>query len=345
MTASRTFASDNNAGVHPEVMAALAAANEGHVHAYGDDPYTQEAIGHFRRHFGEQVAVHFVFNGTGANVSALGALMRSYEACICPETAHINVDECGAFEHLVGGKLLTVPTSDGKLTVELVEASIHDVGVEHHIQPRVVSITQATEYGTVYTPHEIRAIAGAAHAHGLWLHMDGARIANAAVSLGCSLREASLDAGVDVLSFGGTKNGILMGEAVVFADPTMAPGFKYVRKQSMQLASKMRFMAAQFTALLQDDLWWRNASHANAMAALLAEKMASVPGIEVFQRVQANEVFARMPAENIVPLQDVADFYVWDEPRSEVRWVTSWDTTESDVERFAAAALRLARSV
>ncbi|MDZ4655725.1 MAG: low specificity L-threonine aldolase [Coriobacteriia bacterium] len=338
MTGGRTFASDNNAGVHPAVLDAIAAANVGHVHAYGDDPYTSQAVGHLRRHLGEQVAVYFTFNGTGANVSGLSALMRSYEACICPESAHINLDECGAVERLSGGRLLTVPTPDGKLTPELVEGRIWGVGVEHHSQPRVVSITQATEYGTVYTPDEVRAIAEVAHAHGLWLHMDGARIANAAASLECTLRDITLDAGVDVLSFGGTKNGILMGEAVVFADPEMAVDFAYVRKQNMQLASKMRFIAVQFAALLEGDLWLKNARHANAMAALLAERMAEVPGIEISQSVQANEVFARMPAGHIAALQAVADFYVWDERNSEVRWVTSWDTTEEDVETFAAAA-------
>jgi threonine aldolase len=341
VSAARTFASDNNAGVHPAVMDAIVAANAGHVHAYGDDPYTAEAVGHLRRHLGEQAAVYFVFNGTGANVSGLSAVMRSFEACICPETAHINMDECGAVERLTGGRLLTVPTPDGKLTPELVEARIWGVGVEHHSQPRVVSITQATEYGTVYTPDEVRVIARTAHAHELKLHMDGARIANAAASLGCDLRDITFGAGVDILSLGGTKNGILMGEAVVFADPAMARDFSYVRKQSMQLASKMRFTAVQFTALFEGDLWLRNARHANEMAALLAERMAEVPGIRLLQRVQANEVFAYVPAEHVAALQAVADFYVWDERTSAVRWVTSWDTTQADVERFVAAALTL----
>lgn len=341
MTAHRTFSSDNNAGVHPEVLRAIEAVNAGHQHAYGDDPHTAEAVSHLRRHLGEDAAVYFVFNGTGANVCGISAFMRSYGACICPATAHINVDECGALEHLIGGKLLTVATPDGKLTPEMVVGRIRGVGVEHHSQPQVVSITQATEYGTVYTPAEVRALADVVHAHGLRLHMDGARIANAAASLGCSLRDITLGAGVDVLSFGGTKNGALMAEAVVFADAGCAADFKYVRKQSMQLASKMRFVAAQFSALLDGDLWLANARHANVMAALLAERMAGVAGVTISQPVQANEVFARIPADAIVPLQAETGFYVWDERTSEVRWVTLWDTTESDVESFCAAAAEL----
>lgn len=341
MSRGRTFASDNNSGIHPEVLAAIAAANDGHVHAYGDDPYTAEAVAHLRRHLGEDVVPYFVFNGTGANVSAITSLMRSYEACICPETAHINMDECGAVERASGGKLLTVATPDGKLTPELIEGRIWGVGEQHHSQPKVVSITQATEFGTVYTPAEIRAIADTTHAHGMWLHMDGARIANAAVSLGCTLQETTFGAGVDVLSFGGTKNGILMGEAVVFANAEMAPDFLYVRKQSTQLASKMRFVAAQFSALLSGDLWLRNARHANEMAALLAEGMGALGGVDIFQQVQANEIFARIPAEHVAALQAVADFYVWDESDSSVRWVASWDTTREDIDAFVSAAQSL----
>lgn len=342
MSAGRTFASDNNSGAHPAILDAITRANVGHVHAYGDDPYSAEATGHLRRHLGEDAAVYFVFNGTGANVSALSAVMRTYQACICPETAHINMDECGAVERLTGAKLLTVATPDGKLTPALVEERIWGVGVEHHSQPRVVSITQATELGTVYSAGEVRALADVVHAHGMLLHMDGARISNAAASLGCGLRETTLGAGVDILSFGGTKNGLLMGEAVVFADPVLAPDFKWVRKQSVQLASKMRFIAVQFTALLEGDLWLENARHANAMATLLAQGMATVPGIEILQDVQANEVFARIPAEWIAPLQAVADFYRWEERSPDVRWVASWDTTRDDVETFVSAARELA---
>lgn len=336
MRSGRTFASDNNAGVHPSVLEAITSVNVGHEHAYGDDPYTAEAIGHIRRYLGDQAEVFFAFNGTGANVTGLCALMRPFEACICPQTAHINLDECGAVERLTGGKLLPVPTSDGKLTPALIEERVWGVGVQHHSQPRVVSITQATEYGTVYTPDEVRAIARAVHDRGMWLHMDGARISNAVASLGCSLHDVTLGAGVDVLSLGGTKNGILMGEAVVFADAEMAVDFAFVRKQAMQLASKMRFVAAQFTALFTDDLWLENARHANAMAARLAEAAETV-GVEIVQRVQANEVFARIPAQAVAGLQAVADFYVWDERDSVVRWVTSWDTTEADIDEFATA--------
>jgi threonine aldolase len=338
-SAKRGFASDNASGVHPAVMAAIAEANAGHVHAYGDDPWTRAAEDAVRREFGPDAQVFFVFNGTGANVTALQALMRPFEYVICPATAHINCDECGAPERFTGGKLAPVTTPDGKLTPALIESAIEGVGFEHHSQPRVVSVTQATEYGTVYRPDEMAAIVAAARAHGLRVHVDGARLANAAASLGCSLGEAC--AGADVVSFGGTKNGAMIAEAVVFLDPALAADFRYVRKQSAQLASKMRFIAAQFTALLTDDLWRRNASHANQMAAALAEGVRDVPGVRVTQAVDANEVFAVLPAEATARLREEFDFYVWDERTGEVRWVTSWDTTEDDVARFVAALERV----
>ena len=333
--AVRGFASDNASGAHPLVMAAMSEANAGHVHAYGADPWTERAHELMRREFGSQVETFFVFNGTGANSTALQALIRSYEAVICPASAHINTDECGAPERFTGGKLLAVDTPDGKLTPALIEGSITGVGFEHTSQPAVVSITQSTEYGTVYRPDELRAIAETARAHGLRLHVDGARLSNAAAALGCSLREAC--AGADVLSFGATKNGAVLAESVVFFDPTLSDGFKYVRKQSAQLASKMRYVSAQYVALLEDGLWRRNAENANAMAALLADRVRTVPGVRITQAVDANEVFAILPREVIGPLADEYDFYVWDERADEVRWVTSWDTTTEDVERFAAA--------
>ena len=335
---TRGFASDNASGVHPEVMAAIASANAGHAHAYGDDQWTVRALDLFRHHFGEHAEAFLVFNGTGANVTALQALMRPFESVICPATAHINVDECGAPERFCGGKLVDVVTPDGKLTPSLVESAIEGVGFEHHSQPRVVSITQSTEYGTVYSPPELSAVVGTAHAHGLRVHVDGARLANAAVSLGCSLVEAC--AGADVVSFGGTKNGALLAEAVVFLDPALAADFRYIRKQSAQLSSKMRFSSAQFIALLEGDLWRENAEHANAMAARLAQRVRDTGGVRITQPVQANEVFAVLPQAAIPGLQAEFDFYTWDERTGEVRWVTSWDTTEDDVERLAEAVAR-----
>jgi threonine aldolase len=335
----RGFASDNAAGVHPDVLEAISAANVGHAHAYGDDEWTRRAEELFRRHFGPSAETFIVFNGTGANVTALQALMRTYEYVICPETAHINVDECGAPDRFTGGKLHGVATPDGKLTPALIEGAIAGVGFEHHVQPRVVSVTQSTEYGTVYTSAELAAVVETARAHGFKIHLDGARLANAAASLGCSLGDAC--AGADVVSFGGTKNGAMLAEAVVFLDPALADGFRYIRKQSAQLSSKMRYCSAQFVALLEGDLWMRNAEHANRMAALLAERVASIPGVRITQPTDANEVFAVLPPEAIEPLQREFDFYVWDERTGEVRWVASWDTTEEDVARFAVGIERV----
>ncbi|TDB37014.1 MAG: low specificity L-threonine aldolase [Actinobacteria bacterium] len=335
------LASDNASGAHPDVMAALVAANTGHAHAYGNDEWTRTAKQTMKRHFGDQAETFFVFNGTGANVTALSAVMRSYHAVICAQTAHINCDECGAPERFTGGKLLPVATPDGKLTPSLVEGAITGVGVEHHSQPRVVSLTQSTEYGTTYRPEEIAAIASVAHAHGLVLHVDGARISNAAAFLGCTLGEMITDTGVDVLSCGGAKNGMVFGEAVVFVDPELAEGFAFVRKNSAQLASKMRFISAQFEALFGGDLWLQNAAHANEMAHRLASEMQGIPGVEITQAVEANEVFARVRRELIEPLREVADYYLWDERSDEVRWVTSWDTTNGDIDRFVGAARAL----
>lgn len=330
----RGFASDNASGVHPDVMTAIAGANVGHAHAYGYDEWTARAEELFKRHFGQQAEAFCVFNGTGANVTALQALMRPFESVICAATAHINVDECGAPERFTGGKLVDVPAPDGKLTPTLIERAIAGVGFEHHSQPRVVSITQSTEYGTVYSAGELAAVVAAARTHGLRVHVDGARLANAAVSLGCTLAEAC--AGADVVSFGGTKNGAMLAEAVVFRAPDLAADFRYIRKQSAQLASKMRFASAQFVALLEGDLWRENALQANRMAALLAERVSAIDGVRVTQPVEANEVFAVLPLAAIAPLQAEFDFYTWEERTGEVRWVTSWDTTPEDVIRFAS---------
>jgi threonine aldolase len=337
---TRSFASDNNAGAHPEVIAALARVNDGHVRAYGDDPYTASAVVRLREHLGAAAEIFFVYGGTGANVLGLQALMRPHEAVICSQHAHIHVDECGAPERFIGCKLVGVDAPDGKVTPQAVLARLGVVGNEHHSQPRVVSISQATEYGTVYTPDEVRALAETAHAHGLWLHVDGARLANAAASLGVPLRAITGDAGVDVLSLGGTKNGLVGGEAVVFFDPVRAEHFRFMRKQGMQLPSKMRFIAAQFEALFTDDLWLWSAQHANAMAHRLAERVRGIQGVTITQSVDANAVFALLPPHVIPALQEEFFFYVWDESRSEVRLMASWDTTTEDVDAFASTIAR-----
>jgi threonine aldolase len=347
----RSFASDNNAAVHPAVMKALAAANQGHVVAYGDDAFTESAVRTFKRHFGKDVEVSFVFNGTAANCLSLKALTSSYQAVICADAAHIYVDECGAPEKFTGCKLLPLPTKNGKLTAEAVRSAYHGIGDQHHVQPRVISITQATEVGTIYQPDEIRALARFAHEHGMYLHVDGARIANAAASLGSTLSQATRDLGVDVLSFGATKNGAMGAEAVVFFPtdpkengvPQVSPplrdlglcrDFKFYRKQGMQLASKMRFISAQFQALLSGDLWLRNARHANRMAQLLHDELSKFPDIKIVHPVEANGVFAQIPRHAIPKILKRYFFYVWDEKQSVVRWMCSWDTTEDDVKQF-----------
>jgi threonine aldolase len=335
MKPSRSFASDNNSGIHPEILKAISAANQGHVVGYGDDPYTQAAIRKFREHFGHDVDVFIVFNGTAANCLSLIALTRSFHAVICSEAAHIYTDECGAPEKFTGCKLIPVPAADGKLTVESVSRAYHGIGDQHHVQPRVISITQATEVGTVYAPDEIKQLAGFAHERRMFLHLDGARIANAAASLGQSLRQATRDLGVDVLSFGGTKNGLMGAEAVVFFDRKLSRGFLYFRKQSMQLASKMRFISAQFEALLSKNLWLKNAQHSNRMARLLEKEIRKIPGIEIVYKVEANGVFAKIPRHAIAKLQRRYFFYVWNEEHSIVRWMCSFDTTEQDVKQFA----------
>jgi len=332
----RGFASDNNAGVHPNILTALTEVNEGHVIAYGDDSYTVKASAQLRDIFGQETEVFFVFIGTAANVLGLSSVTQSYNAVICPETAHINVDECGAPEKFSGCKLLTCSTPDGKLTVDMIASHMHGIGFEHHVQPRMVSITQVTELGTVYTVDEIREIARYTHEHGMLLHMDGARISNAAVSLGNNFYEMTGGAGVDVLSFGGTKNGMMYGEAIVFFDQDLCKDFKYRRKQGIQLASKMRYIAAQFSAFLENELWKENASHANRMARKLYASVKDIPGLEVSQKVESNAVFARIPSHVIPALQDEFFFYVWDEELSEVRWMCSFDTTEADIESFAS---------
>jgi threonine aldolase len=331
---ARSFASDNNAGVHPEVLEAIASANRGHVVAYGDDPYTRSAMKKFEEHFGVDIAVFFTFNGTGANVLGLQALTRSFQSVLCSDYAHIYTDECGAPEKHTGCKLIPLAHQDGKITLDSVRHAYHGIGDEHHSQPRVISITQSTEMGTVYRPEEIQALAHFAHERGMLLHLDGARIANAAASLGQNLRQATRDLGVDVLSFGGTKNGILGGEAVVFFEPQLSQDFLYLRKQSMQLASKMRFIAAQFEALLSNDLWRRSAEHANRMARLLEKEVSRISGVRVVWEVEANGVFAQIPRHSIEKLKQHYFFYMWIEEESIVRWMCSFDTTEEDIGKF-----------
>ena len=312
----------------------MAAANVGHVPAYGDDPYTHEAVSRIRRELGEDAEVFLVFSGTAANVLCLQGMVRSHHAVICAETAHMHVHECGAAEKHIGCKLLPIPSPNGKITVTGIREHLHDIGDEHHVQPRAVTITQATEYGTVYTPQEIRAIADYAHSHSLLLHMDGARLFNAAAYLDVPLKAITSAAGVDALSFGGTKNGLAAGEAVVFFKQVLADDFEFKRMQGMQLSSKMRFIAAQFSALLTNDLWKRSASHANSMARLLARGLSEIDGITLTQEVQANEVFAIMPEKVIPKVQELWPFHVWNAKTSEVRLIASFDTTEEDVADF-----------
>lgn len=335
----RSLGSDNHSGVHPHVLEAIVAANADHAPAYGADETTARALACFRAHLGEQADVFLTFGGTGANVLGLQALMRSWQAVIAASTAHINVDEAAAPEKFIGAKILDIATPDGRLTVEDI-ADVHwRVGDAHQVQPAVVLITESTEYGTVYRPEEIRAIADITHDRGMHLYLDGARIANAAASLGVPLRALTTDAGVDVMSFGGTKNGAMFAEAVVVLNPDLDLGtsLNHLRMQSMQLASKMRYPAAQFVALLDGDLWRRNAGHANAMATRLADGVRNLPGLTITQEVQANAVFATIPPAVTPGLQAVMPFHVWDAKTNEVRWVCSWDTTPAEIDGFIDA--------
>ncbi|HRX10138.1 MAG TPA: low specificity L-threonine aldolase [Draconibacterium sp.] len=337
------FASDNNSGVHPEILKAIETANQGHAVGYGNDVYTQKAIEIFKEKFGAETEVFFVFNGTGANVLGLSTVTHSFNSIICAETAHIQEDECGAPEKFTGCKLLPVEPVNGKLTPELIHHHLKGFDFEHHSQPRVISISQVTEMGTVYEPLEIIALADLAHKNGMLLHMDGARIANAAVSLNLDFKAFTKDCGVDILSFGGTKNGMMMGEAVLFFNPELTQLTKYIRKQSMQLYSKMRFVSAQFIAYFENDLWKKSATHANKMAKLLEAEVAKIPEIKLTQPVDANGVFAIVPKEIIKPLQEKFFFYIWNETSSEVRWMTSFDTTEEEILGFSGWIKQLIR--
>jgi threonine aldolase len=331
---SRGFASDNNAGVHPEVLKEMLAVNTGHTIGYGSDVYTDKAKELFRKHLGESAEIFFVFNGTAANVLGLTGVTRSWNSVITAFSAHIEQDECGAPEKFTGCKVLSVDSADGKITVEKVAKHMHGFDFEHHSQPKVISITQATEMGTVYSKDEIVELSAFAHENNMLLHMDGARLANAAVSLDLPFKNFTTDAGVDILSFGGTKNGMMFGEAVCFLKPGLSENFKYIRKQGMQLASKMRFISAQYIAYFGNDLWKRCAAHSNAMAGLLYDKVKDVKGLRITQKVQSNGIFVIIPHTIAEKLRQEYFFYPWNEETSEYRWMTSWDTTEEDIRNF-----------
>jgi threonine aldolase len=338
----RAFASDNYAGAHPEVLAAIAEANADHAVSYGADPWTAGATELLRAQFGEHAQPWLVFNGTAANVLSLGALTRSWECVVTPDSSHLHVDEAAAPERMADVKLLTLPTPDGKLSPAQIEPLLARQGDEHAPQVRVISVANTTELGTVYAVDELRALADVAHANGLLLHIDGSRLANAAVALGASLGDITTAIGADAVSFGLTKNGALGVEAVVFLRDPAPEGFAWMRKQHAQLSSKMRFLSAQVVAMLEGDLWSRSATHANAMALLLAQRVVGVPGVQLTRPPQANAVFATLPRALADAVRPDFPFYTWDEATGEVRWMCSWDTTEDDVAQFAAALQRAA---
>ncbi|MCX7694770.1 MAG: low specificity L-threonine aldolase [Caloramator sp.] len=337
----KSFASDNTSRVHPKIMESIVNANFDNAKSYGYDEYTLRAEEKFKKLFGEDIDVYFVYNGTAANILGLASITNTYNSIICSEWAHINTDECGAPEKNIGCKIISVPSRDGRIKLEDVKKHLFAVGVEHHSQPKVISITQSTELGTVYTKEEIKEIADFAHNNNMYLHMDGARIANAACFLNLDIKEFTKDAGVDVLSFGGTKNGMMFGEAVIFFNRNLSEGFKYRRKQYMQLHSKMRYISAQFEALLTDDLYIKNARNANDMAKYLEGKLREIPNIIITQRVEANAVFASLPREVIDRLLEKYYFYIWNEDKNEVRWMTSFDTTREEIDEFVEDIKRI----
>jgi len=330
----RSFGSDNHSGIHPVILKAINQANVNHTCAYGDDTYSEVLQKKIEEVFGKNATIFPTFNGTGANICSLRACVQPFHAILCSDSAHIFVDECGAPEYLTGAALKPIPTKNGKVTVEMLEPFLHAFGFEHHSQPKVLYISQATEMGTIYKPEEIKNLAHFLHAHKMYLHIDGARLANAAVTLQCSLKEITIDCGVDILSFGGTKNGMLMGESVITFRPELAENMKYIRKQSTQLFSKMRFSAAQFLAYFQNELWLHNALHANKMAKLLRCKIEKVGNFEFTQPTEANIILVKFPPTLISEMLKHHFFYVWNENMHEIRLVTSWDTTEGDVEAF-----------
>ena len=334
MVIKRGFASDNNSGVHPAVMNELIRANHGHVVGYGGDPFTEKATEMLREELGMEAEIYFVFTGTAANVLGLAGVTRPWNSVITSYTAHIEGDECGAPEKFTGCKVLTVDTPDGKISPGLLTKHMHGFDFEHHSQPAVISISQSTEMGTLYTVDEIKALADYAHSYNMLIHMDGARLANAAVGLGLPFRSFTTDGGVDILSFGGTKNGMMYGEAVCFLKPGLTHGFKYIRKQGMQLASKMRFIAAQYIAYLTNDLWRECASHSNMMAKELEKRLLTVKGVTITQKVESNGIFVIMPCDVAERISREYFFYPWNEQLSEYRLMTSWDTTLDDIGHF-----------
>jgi threonine aldolase len=344
MTSNDEFGSDNHSGVHPEIMKAIESVNVGYSIAYGDDEYTSRAVKKFKEHFGKNIEVYFVGNGTAANILGIKSVVDSFNSIYCAETAHLNVHECCGPEKFTGCKLTVIPTPDGKLTVELLKPYIVGFGDPHMAQPKVISITQSTEYGTVYTPKEIKKLADFTHKNKMLLHMDGARLCNAAASLNCNLAAITTDVGVDVLSFGGTKNGMMFGDAVVFYDKKLSKNFEFYRKQGMHLTSKMRYISAQFEALLSNDLWLKNAKHANNKAKLLYNEVKNIPQIKVTQKVEVNAVFASLPKKIIPKLQKKYAFHVFNEKTSEIRWMCAFNTTEKDVIEFVNEIIKINKS-
>jgi threonine aldolase len=339
MNGIRGFASDNNAGVHKDILKEIVAVNTGHAVGYGSDIWTDRAIAMFKEQLGSSAEAFFVFTGTAANVLSLTGITRSWNSVITASTAHLEQDECGAPEKFTGSKVLTVDSNDGKITTALIEKHMHGFDFEHHSQPKVISITQATEMGTVYTVPEIKEIADFAHSKGMLLHMDGARLANAAVSLNLPFKAFTTDAGVDVLSFGGTKNGMMFGEAICFLKPGLSKDFKYIRKQGMQLASKMRFISAQYIGYFTNDLWKKCATHSNSMAQIMAGKLQQIREVRITQPVQSNGIFIIIPGEVAERIRKSYFFYPWNEKTSEYRLMTSWDTTEEDIDGFVELLL------
>lgn len=340
---AKNFASDNNSAALPEMIKAIQKVNVDHVHAYGGDEFTESAIKKFKSHFGQDVDVHFVFNGTAANVLSIKAFLKPYESVLCAETSHLNMDECGAPEALTGCKLKLLPSPDGKIKIEDLEKNYIRLGDQHYSQPKMVSITQPTEYGTVYTVEEMKAIGKWTKEHNMFFHVDGARFPNAAIFLGKTLKEISADVGVDVLSFGGAKNGLLFGEVVIFFNTQYSKDFKFHRKQMMQLGSKMRFVASQFEEYLSNDLWKKTAEHSLKMAKLLRSKLSEIPKVQITQKSESNAVFAKLPKEWVKPLKDKYFFYVWDENTFEVRLMTTFDTTEEQINDFVGLARELSK--
>ncbi len=337
----RSFASDNNSGVHPLVMEALRRANDDHAVGYGDDPWTEEAIRKIREVFTPDCEPLFVFNGTGSNAVALQLCTRPYHSIICAETAHIYVDECGSPARMTGCQIRPVATPDGKLTPDLIRPYLCHFGEQHHSQPGVIYLSQCTELGTVYKPEEITALTELAHRHGMYVHMDGARLANACAALNLGFRELTADCGVDVLSFGGTKNGLMLGESVIVFNEVLKKEAYFVRKQSAQLASKMRYLSCQFTAYLTDDLWLKNATHANRMGALLYDGLKELPGVSFTQKVESNQLFLTMPRRVVDELLKSYFFYFWNEDIGEIRFVTSFDTKKEDIEELLQSVKKL----